>query len=231
MSEDRYMMTVSTDVVIFGYRPDSVSLQVVLIRRAHSPYGGHLALPGGRVELAESVDAAALRELREETGLRPGYVEQLYTFSEPDRDPRGRVISVAYFALVSVKRFEPHAGSDASHASWFEVNDKLMSQLAFDHRDILKKGVERLRNKIRWTPIGFDLLPRKFTLGELRKLYETVLGRPLDRSNFRKKLLASGILTEIGETRPGVGCPPSAVYQFDKKAYDKAVKDGFVFEV
>lgn len=229
MSE-AFKMTVAVDMVLFGYQTGTNSLRVLLIRRSTSPHKGALALPGGRVDLAESTDAAAIRELAEETGIRPAYLEQLYTFSEPNRDPRGRVISVAYFGLLNATHFTPQAGSDASEAEWVEINQALTENLAFDHNAILRKALERIRGKVRYSPIGFDLLPRKFRMSELRQLYETILERKLDAANFRKKVLSLGILVETGETVPGQH-RPAQLFKFDTRAYNLARKNRFNFEI
>ena len=227
---DSPALTVSTDIVMFGYHPGSASLRVVLIHRLFPPFKGGLALPGGRVEPDESAEEAALRELQEETDIKPSYLEQLYTFTDPHRDSRGRVVSVAYFGLVSVDRFEPQAGSDAADAQWCEVTDALNQELAFDHHDILQAALERLKGKVRYTPIGFDLLPSKFTTTDLRRLYETILGHSLDASNFRKKILALGLLTETGDSQTGRH-RPAPLYRFNKTRYEALSKKGFNFEV
>lgn len=223
-------MTVTTDVVVFGFKPDTMSLQVLLIHRLTPPFKGELALPGGRVELDESAEDAARRELSEETGIALTYLEQLFTFSEPNRDPRGRVISVAYFGLVRSDQFEPKAGSDAADAHWYDVDEALKQKLAFDHRDIILKARERLKGKVRYTPVGFDLLPEQFTIADLRRLYETLLGRELDVSNFRKRILAFDLLAETGEVQVGQH-RPAPLYRFDRSRYVALSKQGFNFEI
>lgn len=230
MAASKHLMTVTTDIVVFGFKPDTMSLQVMLIHRLTPPFKGELALPGGRVELDESVEHAAQRELREETGIELAYLEQLYTFSEPNRDPRGRVISVAYFGLVRSDQFEPHAGSDAADALWYDIDDALKQKLAFDHREIILKARERLKGKVRYTPVGFDLLPEEFTVTDLRRLYETLLDRELDVSNFRKRILAFNLLTETGESQVGQH-RPAPLYRFDRARYDALSKQGFNFEI
>lgn len=231
--------SLTVDVVVFGFDPTNERdpLQVLLIRRNEPPFEGAWALPGGHVHVSdegnqgESLETAALRELNEETGLKVEYIEQLYTFATPGRDPRGRVVSVAYFALVRSADHRPMAGSDAAEASWFGLDRIVRHQLAFDHGQILTTALTRLEGKVRYAPIGFNLLPSEFTLPEMQLLYEAVLQRRLDASNFRKRILAMGILKETGEkASSGVGRPAS-LYRFDKKAYDRAVKGGFNFEV
>lgn len=223
--------SVTADIVVFGFKPNNGNrLKVILIRRGGAPFKGSLAVPGGFVGPSESTQQAAFRELQEEVGIRPDHLEQLYTFSEPGRDPRGWIITVAHFALVRADRFHPQAGDDAAEAEWWDVNEALNQPLAFDHRAILEKALERLAGKVRYTPIGFDLLPRRFTMAELRKLYETLLGRSIDVSNFRKKILALDILVETGEVQTG-SHRPAPLYRFNKARYEALVKNGISFEI
>lgn len=230
--------SLTVDPVIFGFDAEDATpvLRVLLIKRADNPFKGMWAIPGGFVEVSdngnqgESIDDAARRELEEETGIKVAYLEQLYTFGTPGRDPRGRVISVAYMALVRQQDYVVTAGSDAAEAHWFAVEDALdHGKLAFDHRDILKLAVQRLQGKVRYAPIGFNLLPSKFTLKELQRFYEVILMRYIDKANFRKRILAMNILAEAGVQDTKYRA--SKLYRFDKKAYDKAVKDGFNFEI
>jgi 8-oxo-dGTP diphosphatase len=249
---------VTVDCVVFGfdYRDAEDPFKVLLIQRRDEPFQKHWALPGGFVEFGgrvlssegESLERAAQRELEEETGLHlnvcgpndkpendtsgvPAYLEQLYTFGAPKRDPRGRVISVAYFVLVRTSDYEPKAGSDASQAVWVGVRRALDLKLAFDHREILNMALTRVRNKIRYEPIGFNMLPEEFTLSEIRALYEGITQRELDPSNFRKRVLATNVLVETGGTAQGQGGRPAQLYAFDKQAYDTAVRNGFNFEI
>lgn len=218
----------TVDCVVFGLADGSNDLQILLIQRALEPFAGQWALPGGYVEMDEDLETAAARELREETGARVDYLEQLYTFGKPGRDPRGRTVSVAYYGLVRSKDHALQGGSDASRAVWVSVSRA--RDLAFDHDDIVYTALQRLRGKIVYEPIGFNLLPRKFTLGQLQALYETILDRALDRRNFRKKLLGMGILVEAGK-QTGVPNRPATLYRFDKKAYDQACRQGLNFEL
>jgi 8-oxo-dGTP diphosphatase len=205
---------VTVDLVIFTIADDD--LKVLLIRRGIEPYKGYWALPGGFVEIDESLEHAAARELKEEVGVTV-YLEQLYTFGDPKRDPRGRVISVAYFALVDAERQRIVAGSDAADAQWYNVfNPKLGAKLAFDHNRILDYAIGRLRNKIEWTTVGYELLPKKFTLSELQRVYEIILQRPVDKRNFRKKILAQGQIRELNETRSDVAHRPARLYSFSQ---------------
>jgi 8-oxo-dGTP diphosphatase len=206
---------VTVDLVIFTIAEDD--LKVLLIKRAGEPFRGKWALPGGFVGIDESLEAAAARELQEEAGVTNIYLEQLYTFGEPERDPRGRVISVAYFALIDAEQQRIVAASDAVEATWHAVFDRrLGTRLAFDHRQILDYAVWRLRNKIEWTTVGYELLPRKFTLSELQRVYEIILQKPVDKRNFRKKVLAQGRIRELDETRSDGAHRPAKLYAFRK---------------
>jgi 8-oxo-dGTP diphosphatase len=194
-----------------------------------SPFEGEWALPGGFVRIDETVDDAARRELEEETGLRGVFLEQLYTFGAVDRDPRERVVSVAYYALVNLSEHPVKAATDARDAGWFGVHD--VPSLAFDHADILDMALKRLRGKLRYQPIGFELLPRKFTLSQLQHLYELVLERELDRRNFRKRVLATALLIETDEVQQDVAHRAARLYRFDEKKYRRLAKAGFNFEL
>lgn len=232
---------ITVDCVVFGlsepvgYLPPT--LEVLLVRRKDEPFKGRWALPGGHVHMEEGLEEAAQRELKEETGVQINYLEQLYTFGKPGRDPRGRVISVAYFALVRSKDHIAQAGSDASEAQWFSMTSALVTGLsegglAFDHAEILDMAFKRLQMKVRYAPLGFNLLPAKFSLSQLQALYEGILGRPLDKRNFRKRILSMGILKEVGvESGSGRPGPAAQLFRFDKKAYDLAVKNRFNFEI
>jgi 8-oxo-dGTP diphosphatase len=218
--------SVTVDAVIFGV--DSSSLKILLIRRANAPFKGSWAIPGGFVNMGEDLDTAARRELEEETSVSCSYLEQLRTFGDPKRDPRGRVISVAYFALARTDEMEPEARSDAKEVGWFSLND--LPNLAFDHRDIIDHAVKRMLAKVRYEPIGFDLLPESFTLADLQALYEKLLGRKLDKRNFRKKIMGmDGLLVDTGKKVRTV--PPSRLYRFDKIAYARLRELGFNFEL
>jgi ADP-ribose pyrophosphatase YjhB (NUDIX family) len=200
----------TVDCVVFGQ--DEEDLKVLLIRRGVEPFSGRWALPGGFVRMDESLDDAARRELEEESGIRPTHLEQLYTFGAPDRDPRGRVVTVAYFALVKLTDHRPHAATDAREAAWFSVWDT--PKLAFDHAEVLSTALQRLKGKVRYQPIGFELLPPKFTLTQLQRLYEIILERPLDKRNFRKKILSLGLLKSEGRTRAAGAHRPARLYAF-----------------
>ena len=217
----------TVDVVVFAL--DEQDLQVMLIQRGLAPYSGLWALPGGFVRVEETLDEAAARELAEESGLSGFFLEQLYTFGAVRRDPRERVVTVAYYALVNLAGHSVKASTDATSAAWFSVND--LPKLAFDHRQILDVALERLRAKVRYQPIGFELLPEKFTLRQLQHLYEIILDRPLDKRNFRKKVLSMEIIKETSEIETDVAHRAARLFRFDKKAYDRLSRRGFNFEI
>ncbi|MCU0451137.1 MAG: NUDIX hydrolase [Bernardetiaceae bacterium] len=217
----------TVDCVIFGLGDES--LKVLLIQRAHDPFAGRWAFPGGFVDMDEPTETAARRELWEETGIEDMFMEQLYTFSAVDRDPRERVVSVAYFALVKLANYKVTPGSDAQRAEWFPVSQ--LPPLAFDHDEIFKVALARLKGKVRYQPIGFELLPEKFTLGQLQRMYELILGRELDKRNFRKKILGMGLLLPLPERQKGVSHRAATLYQFDRAKYKALEASGFMFEI
>ena len=222
---DRGATTV--DCIVFDV--DDEDLKVLLIQRDADPFENCWALPGGFLEMNETLDEAARRELLEETGLKTDYLEQLYTFSTVNRDPRERVITVAYYALVNLRDHQIEAASDARDAAWFSLHD--LPDLAFDHDEILEVAHERLRGKLRYQPIGFELLPEKFTLRQLQHLYEVILDRELDKRNFRKKVKSLNILKELKEWEQDVSHRAARLYKFDNKKYERQIKRGFHFEI
>ena len=215
---------VTTDCVIFGF--DGERLQVLLVERGIEPYKGRWAFPGGFLKMDETAEEGALRELREETGLERAYIQQFHTFSDPHRDPRERVITIAYYALVKIQ--EVHGGDDAASARWFPLSE--IPSLAFDHDYILRMATQRLREEIHFQPVGFELLPEKFTLKELQALYEAILGISFDRRNFAKKMLHLEILTELDETIWPTPKREAKLYRFNPDKYEELKKKGFRLE-
>jgi 8-oxo-dGTP diphosphatase len=217
----------TVDAVVFGL--DDEDLKVLLIRRDLEPFRGEWALPGGFVRVEESLEDSVRRELEEETGLSEVFLEQLYTFGDVDRDPRERVVTVAYYALVRLSDHRVKAATDARDAAWFAVSEA--HRLAFDHDRILAVGLERLKGKVRYQPIGFELLPPQFTLSQLQRLYETILETPLDKRNFRKKILGMDFLVPLDEVEKDVAHRAARLYRFDRKKYRELQKRGFNFEI
>ena len=217
-------MQVAVDIVIFTVWKGE--LRVLLVKRGVEPFEGNLAIPGGFVHENESLDQAAIRELKEETGVADVYLEQLYSFGDPRRDPRGRVISIAYFALIAADHSQLAAGSDAADARWFAVGN--LPPLAFDHRSILDYSIERLRNKLEYTTVGFQLLPRRFSLSELQEVYEAILNKKLDKRNFRRKIALLKILRPTKEYRHG-GRRPARLYEFVAANFEKLKDKGILF--
>lgn len=217
---------VAVDSVVFGYRQEE--LQLLLIRRKAEPFRNSWALPGGFVRDEESLEAAVERELKEEAGIRINYLEQLYTFGKPDRDPRFRTLSVAYYGLVNPSRFTLMADTDASDAQWFPVHK--LPRLAFDHKQIIRTALQRLQAKLSYEPVGFELLDAKFLFSDLEKLYATLLGKELDRRNFRKKIMALGVLEQLDEQRQDGPGRPASLYRFDKARYFDLKKKGIVLD-
>jgi 8-oxo-dGTP diphosphatase len=216
---------VTVDVVIFTLRDDA--LQVLLVQRGTAPFKDWWALPGGFIRDDEPLERAALRELEEETGVRDVYLEQLYTFGDPERDPRGRVITVAYYALIASDRQTLAAGTDAAAARWYPAGSP--PPLAFDHREILEYAIERLRNKLEYTTVGFQLLPSKFTLTQLQRVYEAILGRALDKRNFRRKMELLDILTPLEEWVREGASRPAQLYRFSARRFEKLKDKGILF--
>jgi 8-oxo-dGTP diphosphatase len=202
----------TVDVVIFRLQLDQ--LETLLVRRAGNPFKGAWAIPGGFVRLDEGLDDAARRELDEETGIRDVYLEQLYTFGEPHRDPRGRVVTIAYYALLPSGAVAK-AGDDAAEVNWFGLGQ--LPDLAFDHAEIVQYALQRLRYKLEYTAVGFQLLPAEFTLTELQMAYEIVLGlseQKLDKRNFRRRILEANVIEETGRYTSGKVGPRAMLYQY-----------------
>lgn len=223
-------ISLAVDAIVFGYSKEQ-EVSILLIKRKYPPFEGNWAIPGGFVLENESLEEAVERELLEETGIKINYLEQLYTFGKPNRDPRQRIVSVAYFGLVKSTQFEKlNASTDAEEAQWFNI--KKLPKLAFDHTDILTSAIERIRNKIKYQPIGFELLDKKFPFSDLEHLYAILLNREIDRRNFKKKIQKLGILEELNEKVKSSGAGrPGNLFQFNKKRYQELLKSGMHFEI
>lgn len=217
----------TVDAVVFGY--DSGKISVLLVKRKFEPFKDAWALPGGFVLEDESLEEAVERELSEETGVKINYLEQLYSFGGVGRDPRGRVVSIAYFGLVKPNAFKLSASTDAKEANWFNI--EMLPKLAFDHKKILKMAIERLRGKITYEPIGFELLDKKFPFSDLEKLYTTLLNREIDRRNFKKKINSLKVLDELDEKVSEGPGRPASLFSFNKKRYFQLKKEGIIFEI
>ncbi len=221
---------VAVDAIVFGYhKTEGVSL--ILVKRKYSPFKGSWAIPGGFVLNEEDLESAVRRELREETGVEINFLEQLYTFGKPNRDPRERVLSISYFGLVNSQTFqELKAATDAEQAQWFSI--KSLPQLAFDHQEIVNVAITRIRAKIKYQPIGFELLDPKFSFSDLEILYSTLLDRKIDRRNFKKKIMGLGFLEELNEKAPSNGAGrPGSLFQFNVDKYRRYEKNGFHIEI
>ena len=216
--------SVTTDCVIFGF--DGTKLSVLLVKRGVEPYEGKWAFPGGFLKMEEDAETGAKRELQEETGLEDAYMRQFHTFSAPERDPRERVITIAYYALVRMQ--EVKGGDDAAEARWFTL-DKV-PQLAFDHDRILRKAEQALRQQIHFEPVGFELLPEEFTIKELQNLYEAILDVRFDRRNFYNKMKRLGMLEQLGETVNPSQKKEAFLFRFNKAKYDELKQKGFRLE-
>lgn len=217
----------TVDCVVFGL--DKEDLKIMLIKRKLPPFQGKWALPGGFVRIDETLEDAAFRELREETGIEKLFLEQLYTFGNVKRDPRERVVTVAYYALVNLGEHKIQATTDAEKAAWFSIDD--LPDLAFDHKQIIEVALQRLKGKVRYQPIGFELLPSKFTLSQLQRLYEIVLDEKFDKRNFRKRILSMGLLVDLDEVEEDVAHRAAKLYKFDEGKYEQLKKKGFNFEL
>ncbi len=216
--------SVTTDCVIFGF--DGIKLKVLLVERGMAPYKGRWAFPGGFLNMDESAEEGALRELKEETGLEGAYIRQFHTFSAPQRDPRERVITIAYYALVRMQ--EVKGGDDASDARWFALDE--VPPLAFDHDQILRKAEKTLRQQIHFEPVGFELLPEKFTIKQLQNLYEAILDMRFDRRNFYNKMRRLGMLELTGDTANPSQRRVANLFSFNAEKYAELKSKGFQLE-
>jgi 8-oxo-dGTP diphosphatase len=216
---------VTVDTVIFTVLDND--LKVLLVKRRYEPFQDQWAIPGGFVGMDESLEDAARRELYEETNVQDLYLEQLYTFGAPERDPRGRVISVSYFALISAEHRQLAARTDSAEVGWYSVYK--LPKLAFDHAEIIDYALQRLRYKLDYTSVGFQLLPKKFTLTELQRIYEIILQKKLDKRNFRKKVLSLGLLEPLEETKMEGPHRPAKLYAFSEENFVFLKEKGIVF--
>ncbi|MDE5492102.1 NUDIX hydrolase [Elizabethkingia meningoseptica] len=219
---------VAVDAVVFGYF-DKEDLQILLIKRKIEPFKGSWALPGGLVLDDEDLDDAVKRELYEEAGIKPDFLEQLYSFGDVGRDPRNRVVSVAYLGLVNPSYFELFADSDAEDAQWFSIHK--LPQLAFDHQKIIDTALKRLRTKIQYQPVGFNLLNEEFPFSDLENLYKAIIGQEIDRRNFRKKIMSYGLLNETNNFKKEGSGRPGKMFTFNQEKYKALEEQGFYFEI
>jgi 8-oxo-dGTP diphosphatase len=224
---DAIIDALSIDCLIFGFQKNE--LDILLVQHGEGISKGKWALPGGWIKYNESADDAAARILQDLTGVSKIYLEQLRAFGDVKRYPTKRVITIAYSALVKPEAYTLGAGFTASDVKWFKLGD--VPSLPYDHNAILDAGVRQLKHKVRHEPIGFNLLPRKFTLLQLQELYEALLGQKLDKPNFRRKLMKMNLLLPCKEKQTDVSHRAASLYRFDKKTYDKLTEKGFTFEL
>lgn len=222
-----FKSAITVDNVIFGF--DAGDLKVLLVKRFEEPFVGDWALPGDFVYTEEDLDVAPKRVLKQLTGLDRVYLEQVGTFGQVDRHPAGRVFTVAYYSLVNLNKLPEQEVGFKDVTAWRNVGD--IESLPFDHFKILLSCLDKLKHHVRIKPIGFELLPSKFTLSELQSLYEAVLNKSLDKRNFRKKIIGMGILVDAAEYQEGVAHRPAKLYKFDKDRYQTFMSEGFVFEI
>lgn len=224
---DFFSIAFSVDNVIFGF--DSSELKVLLIKRSFDPFKGKWALPGDLVQPDEDLRNAPKRVLKELTGLDNVYLEQVKTFGKVNRHPRGRVVTVAYYSLININEVNPVADSFAQEVKWHPLSS--IQDLAFDHFEIMSSCLQRLKSQVKTQPIGFELLPEKFTLSELQDLYEAILNKSLDKRNFRKKIMSLKVLTDNQEYQTGVAHRPAKLYAFDKDKFEEIKAEGILFEI
>ncbi len=225
--ESFFKSAFSVDNVIFGF--DGGDLKVLLIQRGAAPFKGKWALPGDLVYPNENLETAAERVLEQLTGLRGVYLEQVKAFGAVNRHPLGRVITIAYYSLIKISDYTVTPASFAQSARWHSIAE--VDELAFDHNEILDTCLNQLQHKVRNAPVGFELLPPKFTLTELQQLYEAILATKLDKRNFRKKILSMGLLLDLNQVQENVAHRPAKLYQFDRENYEQFVSEGFSFGV
>lgn len=225
--EKFFQFGLSVDCVVFGYQ-NSI-LKALLIKRGAEPFKGKWALPGDLVYPNEDIEVAARRILYDLTAIDNLYFEQTRVYGQVDRHPIGRVITTGYYSLINIDDYDPHASAWADSVSWFDVND--IPKLAFDHNSILEQALKTIRSSVRHRPVGFELLPKKFSLGQLQSLYEAILNEKYDKANFRKKILSMNMLLCLKESQKDVPHRPGRLYSFDKEKYDQLKSKGFSFEL
>jgi 8-oxo-dGTP diphosphatase len=219
---------VAVDSIIFGYDIHEKEIKLLLIKRSFNPAKGKWSLAGGFVEPGESLDVAACRVLHNLTGLKNIFMKQLYCYSEPERDPGARVISVAYWALIKIKDIDKKV-TDKNGAHWQPINQ--LPKLIFDHKEMVDRALKELQLQIRIKPVGFELLPEKFTLVQLLDLYEAIYMRSIDKRNFRKKILTMDILEKLNEKEKETSRKGAFYYRFIKERYKRLVKNGLFFDL
>ncbi|MFN8345401.1 MAG: NUDIX domain-containing protein [Spirosomataceae bacterium] len=224
---DEIIDALSIDCLIFGFK--DAQLSILLVKHGIGPTLGQWALPGSWIKYNESIDEAASRILSSQTSVGNLYLEQFKTFGELKRFPDRRVITIAYYALVNIEKFELHPGPTEADVTWFKIQE--IPPMAFDHKVIFEHCLDFLKHKIQHEPIGFNLLPAKFTLLQLLELYEAILGQKLDKSNFRKKFLKMNLLVDTKERQKDVSHRAATLYRFDENVYNKLLEKGFTFEV
>ncbi len=222
-----FSSAVSVDNVIFGF--EGKTLRLLLVERGVEPFAGAWALPGEMVGLNEDLDSAAVRVLHELTGLHDVYLEQVASFGSPTRHPAGRVFTVAYYSLLRERTHPVVSKGWAKSVRYFDIDE--LPKLAFDHAEIIQRCLNRLRERVRTRPVGFELLPKRFSLSELQALYESILGHELDKRNFRKKILSMGIIEDTGDLQANVHHRPAKLYCFNEEAYERLRTEGFSFAV
>ncbi|MFT6323999.1 MAG: 8-oxo-dGTP diphosphatase, partial [Halieaceae bacterium] len=222
-----FQFGLSADCVVFGYHEET--LKVLLIKRGAAPFKGEWALPGDLVYPNENMDVAAQRVLHDLTGIKGLFMEQTRVYGKVDRHPAGRVITTGYYSLIDISKHDPHASAWADGVYWIDI-DKVPA-LAFDHNEILKDALKILRRRVRRRPVGFELLPQKFTLAQLQQLYEVLLNEQYDKANFRKKILAMNLLKDLKENQTNVSHRPAKLFSFDEFRYIELKSKGMSFEL
>lgn len=226
LAESEVMSSITIDCCVFGFKDGN--LELLLVQHGEGISKGKWGLPGGWIKKEEDIDVAADRLLSELTGVKNIYLEQVKTFGKPDRFPLGRVITIGYYALINREDFNVKAGFTASEAKWFRIKD--IPELIYDHSEILQASLARLRGKVKRAPIGFNLLPEKFTLLQLMQLYKEILDVDMDKSNFRRKFLKMKLLQDAGVKQQGVSHRAAKLYRFDEEIYQSLTRKGFNFE-